>query len=287
MKHVPLKTIQLKNHQVLNERWLQDIIAEDPSIIGIGDVILKDKERIHQGAGRLDLLLQDADGIDRYEVEIQLGATDESHIIRTIEYWDIERKRYPQYNHTAIIIAEDITSRFLNVISLFNGSIPLMAIQVCAIQTAEGVGLHFTKVLDVQQLGLVDEDEEVAEVTNRDYWLKRGTPKTVAMADKLLSYIHEFDPDAELNYNKFYIGLKINSRSKNYAIFRPKKNFIGLEIKMPQTEENDEIINQAEIANLDYSKRYGYYRLSIYERDLEEKSDFIKKLLLDAKERFG
>ena len=287
MKHVPLKTIQLKNHQVLNERWLQDIIAEDPSIIGIGDVILKDKERIHQGAGRLDLLLQDADGIERYEVEIQLGATDESHIIRTIEYWDIERKRYPQYNHTAIIIAEDITSRFLNVISLFNGSIPLMAIQVCAIQTAEGVGLHFTKVLDVQQLGLVDEDEEVAEVTNRDYWLKRGTPKTVAMADQLLSYIHEFDPDAELNYNKFYIGLKINSRSKNYAIFRPKKNFIGLEIKMPQTEENDEIINQAEIANLDYSKRYGYYRLSIYERDLEEKSDFIKKLLLDAKERFG
>ena len=287
MKHVPLKTIQLKNHQVLNERWLQDIIAEDPSIIGIGDVILKDKERIHQGAGRLDLLLQDADGIERYEVEIQLGATDESHIIRTIEYWDIERKRYPQYNHTAIIIAEDITSRFLNVISLFNGSIPLMAIQVCAIETAEGVGLHFTKVLDVQQLGLVDDDEEVAEVTNRDYWLKRGTPKTVAMADKLLSYIHEFDPDAELNYNKFYIGLKINSRSKNYAIFRPKKNFIGLEIKMPQTEENDEIINQAEIANLDYSKRYGYYRLSIYERDLEEKSDFIKKLLLDAKERFG
>ena len=287
MKHVPLKTIQLKNHQVLNERWLQDIIAEDPSIIGIGDVILKDKERIHQGAGRLDLLLQDADGIERYEVEIQLGATDESHIIRTIEYWDIERKRYPQYNHTAIIIAEDITSRFLNVISLFNGSIPLMAIQVCAIETTEGVGLHFTKVLDVQQLGLVDEDEEVAEVTDRDYWLKRGTPKTVAMADKLLSYIHEFDPDAELNYNKFYIGLKINSRSKNYAIFRPKKNFIGLEIKMPQTEENDEIINQAEIANLDYSKRYGYYRLSIYERDLEEKSDFIKKLLLDAKERFG
>ena len=287
MKHVPLKTIQLKNHQVLNERWLQDIIAEDPSIIGIGDVILKDKERIHQGAGRLDLLLQDADGIERYEVEIQLGATDESHIIRTIEYWDIERKRYPQYNHTAIIIAEDITSRFLNVISLFNGSIPLMAIQVCAIETAEGVGLHFTKVLDVQQLGLVDEDEEVAEVTNRDYWLKRGTPKTVAMADKLLSYIHEFDPDAELNYNKFYIGLKINGRSKNYAIFRPKKNFIGLEIKMPQTEENDEIINQAEIANLDYSKRYGYYRLSIYERELAEKSDVIKKLLIDAKERFG
>ena len=286
MKHINLKTIKLKNHQELNERWLQNIIAQDPFIIGIGDVILKDKERIQQKAGRLDLLLQDADGIDRYEVEIQLGATDESHIIRTIEYWDIERKRYPQYNHTAVIIAEDITSRFLNVISLFNGSIPLMALQVNAIETSEGVGLHFTKVLDVQPLGLVDEDEEVAELTNRDYWLKRGTPKTVAMADKILSYILEFDPDAELNYNKFYIGLKINNRSKNYALFRPKKNFIGLEIKIPQNEEIDEMINEAEIANLDHSRR-GYYRLSIYERELEEKSETIKKLLLDAKERFG
>ena len=46
MKHVPLKTIKLKNHPELNERWLQDIIADDPSIIGIGDVILKDKEFI-------------------------------------------------------------------------------------------------------------------------------------------------------------------------------------------------------------------------------------------------
>ncbi len=27
----------------------------------------------------------------RYEVEVQLGPTDEAHIIRTIEYWDIER----------------------------------------------------------------------------------------------------------------------------------------------------------------------------------------------------
>ena len=287
MKHVQLKTIQLKNHKVLNERWLQDIIAEDPSIIGIGDVILKDKERIHHGAGRLDLLLQDADGNDRYEVEIQLGATDESHIIRTIEYWDIERKRYPQYNHTAIIIAEDITSRFLNVISLFNGSIPLMAIQVSAIETGEGVGLHFTKVLDVQPLGLVDEDEEVAEITDRDYWLKRGSPKTVSMADKLLSFVIEFDPTAELNYNKFYVGLKIDGRAKNYVIIRPKKDFLGLSIKIPETEENDSLINSAELITYEYDRKWGAYRLKIKEKDLKEKAETIKKLLLDAKESFG
>ena len=60
---------------------------------------------------------------------MQLGGTDESHIIRTIEYGDIENKRYPQYDHVAVLVAEDITARFLNVISLFNGFIPLVAIR--------------------------------------------------------------------------------------------------------------------------------------------------------------
>src|SRR3990172_5435575 len=121
--------LSLKTHSTLDEKWVQDRIAEDPTILGLGDVILKDRERNQPRAGRLDLLLQEVEGNRRFEVEIQLGKTDESHIIRTIEYWDIERKRYPQYDHTAVIIAEEITSRFLNVIGLFNGFIPLVAIQ--------------------------------------------------------------------------------------------------------------------------------------------------------------
>ena len=131
------------------------------------------------------LSVQDSDGNGRYEIEILLGALVESHIIIIIEYWDIERRRYPQFDHTAVIIAEDITSRFLNVISLFNGFIPLMAIQVTAIKTEDGVGLQFTKVLDTVTLGMTDEDEEVSEITDRDYWLKRATPKTVAMVDDI------------------------------------------------------------------------------------------------------
>ena len=108
-------------------------------------------------------------------MEIQLGKTDESHIIRTIEYWDIERKRYPQYDHTAVIVAEDVTSRFLNVISLFNGYIPLVAIQMQALKFGEQVSLVFTTVLNEMRLGLVEEEKEgEREVTDRDYWEKRA-----------------------------------------------------------------------------------------------------------------
>jgi len=63
----------------------------------LGRLVLEHIRKEVEGAwDRLDLLLQDADSNRRYEVEIQLGRTDEAHVIRTIEYWDIERKRYLQ-----------------------------------------------------------------------------------------------------------------------------------------------------------------------------------------------
>lgn len=285
MKHINLKTLSLKKHPQLNEGWLQDVIADDPNILGIGDVVLKDKERIHSGAGRLDLLLQDSDGHGRYEVEIQLGATDESHIIRTIEYWDIEKRKYPQYDHTAVIIAEDITSRFLNVVSLFNGFIPIMAIQVTAIETPEGVGLQFTKVLDTVRLGYLDEDEETAEPTDRSFWeTKRGTKKTVALADKILSLSRSFSPSAELNYNKHYIGFSVDGRSVNFAICKPQKNGMRLEIKLPQTEDLDQEISDSEIEVLEYDKRWGSYRLKLTDKDFDSQSEVLKSLLRQAYE---
>ncbi len=284
MKHIKLKTVNLKNHPQLNERWLQDIIADDPSIIGVGDVILKDKERIHIGAGRLDLLLQDAEGHERYEVEIQLGATDESHIIRTIEYWDIEKKKYPQYDHTSVIIAEDITSRFLNVIGLFNGFIPIVAIQVTAIETPEGIGLQFTKILDTVKLGYLGEDEETSEPTDRAYWEKRGTKKTVALADKILEISRSFLPSVEFSYNKYYIGFWVDGRACNFAVCRSQKNALRLEIHLPQTEETEEIISNSELNVLDYDKRWGSYRLKLSEKDILEKEEILGSLLKQAYE---
>lgn len=110
-KFSKFETVSLKGHPNFNEKWVQNRIAEDPSILGLGDLVLLNEELIQPNGGRLDLLLYDSESEQRYEVEIQLGRVDESHIIRTIEYWDIEKKRYPQYDHTAVIIAEEITGR--------------------------------------------------------------------------------------------------------------------------------------------------------------------------------
>jgi hypothetical protein len=263
MKYEPITKLSLKNHPEFSERWVQDRIAENPQMLGLGDVVLKDKERIQPRAGRLDLLLQDAEANHRYEVEIQLGKTDESHIIRTIEYWDIERKRYPQYEHTAVIVAEEITARFLNVISLFNGTIPLMAIQMSAVQLADTVSLLFTTVLDEARFGLVEEDEEVQEITDRAYWESRGSKATVAMADEVLKLVSAFAPSLELKYNKFYIGLATNGMPNNFLIFRPQKLALRVEVRLPQSQEVEASIEAAGLDVMDYDKRWGRYRLRI------------------------
>jgi hypothetical protein len=282
MEFVKIERVSIRSHSELNERWVQDRIAEDPTILGFGDVVLKDKERIQPRAGRLDLLLQDADSNRRYEVEVQLGATDESHLVRTIEYWDIERKRYPQYDHVAVIVAEDITSRFLNVIGLFNGMIPIVAIQMNAMRLDDKIGLVFTTVLDQMTLGLVGDDEEVQETTDRNYWEARGSKKTVAMADKLLEIAKQFDAALELKYNKFYIGLAKDGNPSNFLIFRPKKSFVRFEPKLKRSPELEERLEQAGLDLMDYDTRWGRYRIRLQPTDVEKHADLLTDLIREA-----
>ena len=283
LKFIKPEKIILKFSQEYSEKWVQDIIANDPQILGLGDLILKDKERKQPTAGRLDLLLQDSETNRRYEVEIQLGKTDESHIIRTLEYWDIERKRFPQYDHCAVIVAEEITSRFLNVISLFNGSIPLIAIQMNALKFENGISLSFTTVLDELNLGL-DESDEEQEVTDRNYWETKGTKQTVALADEMLNIIKEFDSRFELKYNKFYIGLSKEGIPQNFAIFRARKKHLGVAVRLKKLEEIDSKLEESNLDVLDYNKRSGRYRFNIDKEDLQKNKEMFTWIIRMAYE---
>jgi hypothetical protein len=230
-KYKRANTVSLKSHPEYNERWLQRIIADDPSILGLGELELVAAERKQPHAGRLDLLLMDFETKTRYEVELQLGSTDESHIIRTIEYWDNERRRYPDREHIAVIAAEDITSRFLSVISLFNRAIPLIAIQVRALEVAGFLTLHCTKVLDLTIVEVDEEESTHEQAADRSYWEKHGAVETVALADKLLRLIRTVNGDddqIELKFNKHYIGLAKHGLPSNYIIMHPRRGHLGI-----------------------------------------------------------
>ena len=285
-KFIELETINLKDSSEINEKYIQEYIANDPSVLGLGELILKDKERVQPNAGRLDLLLYDSENNRRYEVELQLGKTDESHIIRTIEYWDIERKRYPQYEHCAVIIAEDITSRFLNVIQLFNGHIPLIAIKMSAYKIENKYAIKFTKILDELKLA-IDEDEEDITPTDRNYWENRSTKDVMTLIDDVVSIIQEIEPSISVKYNKHYIGLTKSGIAFNFAIMHAKKKFIRLNFKLEQSEEIDKLIDDNGLDVLEYSVRSSRYKIRLNKSDVQNKKEIIKELLEKSYKYFG
>lgn len=277
-----LKSVELSKHSQYNEAWVQQQIAEDPSILDLGDLTLKDRERVQISNGRLDLLLQDPDTLKRYEVELQLGSLDESHLIRTIEYWDIERKRYPQYEHCAVIVAEDITSRFLNVVQLFNGHIPLIAVKMTAYEVEGQIALTFTKIVDEIQYGLVDEDEEVAEQTDRSYWEKKSTPKSLKLVDQYLQFIQEVDPNFTLNYNKHYIGLQKYQTSLNLIYFKVGKSAIIVHIKVDRNSETTEKLEELDLEIMSNNRNKNQYRIKISGKENDEQIAYMKLLIAKA-----
>ena len=211
----------------ITEAYLEKFIDDDPTVLGLDDVLVIQRQRRQDKAGRLDLLLQDDSEDIRYEVELMLGSVDESHLIRTIEYWDIERRRYPAYEHRAVLIAENITTRFLICITLFSGSIPIIAIQVNALNVDGKIVLTFVRVVDSTKLRKDDQVNPTTQTTDRAYWLSRVGAEIVGLADKCLVLINEAAKHPRsLNYNKYFIGLTDGTRSNNFVAFSPKKSFL-------------------------------------------------------------
>lgn len=241
-KYTPHQKLSLRRHPVLNEQWLHDRICDDPSMLGLGDVRVLDRERQLTGGGRLDLLLLDDENDRRYEVEIQLGATDPSHIVRAIEYWDLERKRYPAYEHIAVIIAEDITSRFLNVMALMSGSIPMVAIQLDALQVADSLLLNFVQVLDLTELRAddVEEEDSGGGVVERGFWDDKAGKALMKVCDDILALVRKnAKSPTEFNYLRGYMGLRSNGVVRNALYFSPKptKNVVNVGFKVADAAE--------------------------------------------------
>ena len=283
MKYVPSRVISLKKSPDHSEKTLQEAIANNPEILGLGEITLRETERRQLNGGRLDLLFDDETTKVRYTVELQLGATDETHIIRTIEYWDNERSRNPHIDHIAVIVAEDITTRFLNVISLFNKSVPLIAIQLSAIEVGNDVTINCVKVLDLSTSMGWEEDSTSVVSTDRQYWLKKATSETIAMADKLLTIVHEVteNKNLEMNYNKHYIGLASGGVANNFISMKPRKHNVLLQIKLPRTDEVTELIEQS-LELISYDNRWNIYQVRVTQNDLTESNGVLKDLISRA-----
>ena len=275
------KYVSLKNHANINENWLQERLIEDPDLLGLGrELVVRDRERSQPSGGRLDLLLSDIESGMRYEVEIQLGTLDESHIIRTIEYWDIERRRYPQYEHIAVIVAEEITGRFHNVISLLNstGAIPLIAIQIQGVEVKGNLTLVATRVLDLVRLGTEEEDAGGPADRSSWGWASAESMKTM---DGLFEMVGKVEPGMNLKYNKTYIIPEHGGRVRKFMVFHPRKgNYVLTEFRISQDPELTARIEENELVFTQH--KYGCYWLRVRQSDLDRHSEILSELIEKA-----
>ena len=285
LRYVKAQPIRLKGNSEFNERWLQNRIAEDPGILGLGELDLIGRERRQDTTGRLDLLLADIDEDRRFEVEIMLGATDESHIIRCIEYWDIERRRYPQYDHCAVLIAEDITSRFLNVLGLFIGQIPLIVIQVNALQVDDKIIVHFVRVMDRFSLRRDDESEATSPSTDRTFWEGKASKASLELVDQVLDLANNGSTKPQrLSYNRAYIGVDHQGDTEKFIYFRPKKRFIHV---YAQVEDKEKWVAPFEELGVATSLKKQHIKLTIDQSKFAATKPLISKLLQTSVEEFS
>ena len=260
-----------------DEKWLQDRIDEDPSILGLGELAIYRREKKQPTGGRIDFVLSDPEDESlRYEVEIMLGTLNESHIIRTIEYWDVERRRYPSLEHRAVIVAEDITNRFFNVISLMNKAIPIIAIQLNGFKVGENLVLNFVKVLDLVDTSEDEEEQEIQEVT-RAYWDKRSHPQAMEMADTIIDMIKPI-AQSKVNYNKSHIS--IGTVGRHFIWCYPRKA-ARLVIRLRVDDDRDSLVEKMIEQGVECKKGVSpnIARFNLIMKDFEQSKDLLAEAI--------
>ena len=229
------------------ETWLQDQICDNPSILTLGELDFVTREKIQWKNGRLDILLKDPENESMYEVEVMLGSTDEKHIIHTIEYWDNEKRKYPNRQHFPVLVAESFDRRFFNIIHLFSQTIPLIAVQVSLVEVSGVKSLHFSKIIDTYQ-----EPEETDVSTYINYgaeeW-KKNTPWTLEAANTLLNIIKPVFPNGKLHCVKHYIAIEVDGENRIWIHKRSNpKSHISFWFTEKLFPKAVELLDKAEIS---------------------------------------
>src|SRR5713101_5176263 len=257
-----------------DEAWLQDHIYENPACLGLGELDAIARERQQSSGGRLDILLKNPEDNAMYEVELMLGETDETHIIRTIEYWDNEKRRWPQRQHFAVLVAEHINRRFFNVIHLLSHSIPIIAIQVALLESSDKRSLFFTTVLDTFEE--VDDGTSIDGKTyKRDYWTE--TAKwTLETAETLLTFTQDIFTDPALSYVKHYVAITVSGHNYFWLHKRSSnKSLLGFRMAQALQDETAALLDGNDIT---YVRKPREFLLTVDKQMTEKHRDVMRSL---------
>lgn len=251
-----------------DEFWLRDKIFEDPTILGLGNLQGVSKEKAQPQGGRLDLLLKNPDDDAMYEIEIQLGPTDKSHIIRTIEYWDSEKRRWPKRSHTAVLVAETITNRFFNVIHLLSQTVPIVGIRASIVEVGESQGLHFAKIIDSYE---EPEESEAAQQYDERHWAERS-PDGLECTRWYKQTLEKLYGAVLLKYFESYIAFTVAGSARVW-VHRRKNNRVLIQQK-PEEAVFQEVVEFLNTKNISFrTSENKYITFNVNFGELKDRAD--------------
>ncbi len=99
---------------------------------------------------------------------------------------------------------------------------------------------------------------------------------------EMLEVVRVFDQDLELKYNKFYIGLAKAGQPNNFVIFRPKKDWLRLEVRLDRSDETQSQLDESGLDVMEYDSRWGRYRMRVSKGDAAKHREFLRTLLAKA-----
>jgi len=258
-----------------DEYWLQDIIYDNPKVLGLGNLIPVNKEKKQSSGGRLDVLLKDPEQNSMYEVEVMLGETDPSHIIRSIEYWDNEKRKYPQRQHFCVLVAESFDRRYFNVIQLMSLNIPMIAIQADLLEVNSEKILSFTKIIDIYIEP--EESEEDVKVVNESSWTNDAS-WVIANAKELINILKEQSGKMNLGFTQSYISINIDGKNA-YWLHKRMKPMSTIAFCVKDDEKAEAIKKLFELNDCVYTyNRYKEFLINVDTKFIKANSTLLNEI---------
>jgi hypothetical protein len=258
-----------------DEYWLQDIIYDNPKVLGLGNLVPVNKEKKQSSGGRLDILLKDPEQNSMYEVEVMLGETDPSHIIRSIEYWDNEKRKYPQRQHFCVLVAESFDRRYFNVIQLMSLNIPMIAVQADLLEVNGEKILNFTKIIDIYIEP--EENEEDIKVVNEATWTN-DAPWVDVNARELIEIYKDENNKINIGFTQSYVSLNIDGKNA-YWLHKRMKPTSTLSFTVKDEEKAEAIKKLLESKEFSYTyNRYKEFMLNIDTKIIKSNASLLKEI---------
>lgn len=147
-----------------------------------------------------------------------------------------------------------------------------------------GTGYHVDVIYSREDFeeDTFDDHDDNSEIFDRNYWQKKASPATLQIVDELMELIGNLLIGVALKYKKYYIGVDQNGSISNFVVFRPKRNYTRVELRIPKSSLIDELIEGAGIETMDYKESSSRYRLRLSKGDVKKYESTLRKLLVVA-----